>query len=164
MNDGFCDESGNVVDTDAWDTRIVERDLAAWASFTTVLEHGAALLLHVSHVSATDRPDPRLAHSTRELTATYTSAHRRLRELIASSEDLSHPLVEEVAAEIWHEMDVWATHAPVLLDACRRTEHGRTAGARPRGGVRSRTVTETPASPAALPPSQAANSPRPNRR
>ncbi|MFC9332132.1 hypothetical protein ACFTWP_41810, partial [Kitasatospora sp. NPDC057015] len=73
MNDSFCDEDGNVVDTDGWDKHVVARDLAAWEHFTAVIEHGAAFLLHVSNALRAHPPDAGLLHRQRELATAYTS-------------------------------------------------------------------------------------------
>ncbi|MEV7122897.1 DUF6884 domain-containing protein [Kitasatospora griseola] len=125
VNDSYVDDNGTVVDTRGYETGIVERDLAAWKHFSTVLEHGAPFLLLT-------KDTPRVKHAHTTLVETLSTAYSTLHKMIDSPQTGDHPLREEAAAEIWHEMSSWAEHAPTVIDAHRSAEADHTAVAPPR--------------------------------
>ncbi|MGW2543755.1 DUF6884 domain-containing protein [Kitasatospora sp. NPDC001574] len=136
VNDSFCDEDGHVVDTAGWETRVVERDLAAWGHFTDVLGHGGAFLFHMSRLLRARPADADLTHLHRELVAAFASAHETVEEMVGSARDLNRPTREELAAETWHEMVVWAEKAPAMVDAYRSAEAVTRSLHRPPTGER----------------------------
>ncbi|MFJ9446724.1 hypothetical protein ACIRRH_33420 [Kitasatospora sp. NPDC101235] len=132
------------MDTDGWDTGIVARDLAAWQHYMALLPCAAGFLLRVGAVATADPPDPRLLHSRRALSSAYYSSWQRITDTIAMAHELGHPLVEEIAAEIWHEMNEWADHAPVLVDAYRRLHPDPDQALGPRSAATARTASALP--------------------
>ncbi|QKW20601.1 hypothetical protein HUT16_17360 [Kitasatospora sp. NA04385] len=138
VSDSFCDRDGQVVDTGGWESGIVTRDLAAWRHFRAVLEHGVPFLLLTKDVARPTTPD--VTHAHRTLVATLSSAHRTLHAMIDSPHEEDHPLRENVAAEIWHEIVSWAEHAPLVLDARRRAEAAPPKAALPRPTRAERTA------------------------
>ncbi|MFF2957015.1 hypothetical protein ACFVVU_37455 [Kitasatospora sp. NPDC057965] len=159
VNDSFCDESGNVVDTDGWSTRVVERDLAAWDHFTQILRYGAAFLFATRLPLNTDPQNTRLRHRRQELSRAYTSAHGTIRDITNTSDPLHPRRREEMAVEVWHEMTVWAEHAPAVIEAHRRASAAR---AHAKDTVKARGTAPLP--PAAAPQRPALPPTRPSRR
>ncbi|MGW3228650.1 hypothetical protein [Kitasatospora sp. NPDC001095] len=145
INDGFCDADGNIVDTEGWDHGIVARDLAAWQHYKAILPYAAGFLLRVGMAIEADPADPKVVHSRRALSTAYHSSFRRIDDLIALAHDLDHPLAEEIAADIWHEMNEWADHAPVLVDTYRRQHPGPDQTFRPQDAATARTTSGLPA-------------------
>ncbi|MGW3183248.1 hypothetical protein ACWDD9_28630 [Kitasatospora sp. NPDC001119] len=142
------------MDTDGWDTGIIARDLAAWQHYMELLPCAAGFLLRVGAVATADPPDPRLLHSRRALSTAYHSSWQRINRMITMAHELDHPLTEEIAAEIWHEMNEWADHAPVLVDAYHRLHPEPDHALEPRSAATARTTTALPAptqTPAARP-------------
>ncbi|MGW2544717.1 hypothetical protein ACWC5I_28525, partial [Kitasatospora sp. NPDC001574] len=128
VNDSFCDDSGNVVDTTGWDDRIVERDLAAYRHFTQILAHGAAFLFHLRPAIGAHPEADLLTHGRSELFSAYASAHTTIRD----NSRLPHALSgQAIAAEVWHEMTVWAAHTPTMIDTYRRAASLRAHAAHP---------------------------------
>ncbi|MFD0561838.1 hypothetical protein ACFQ2M_07170 [Kitasatospora saccharophila] len=125
VNDSYCDEDGQVVDTDGWESGIVARDLTAWHHFQAVLEHGIPFLLLTKDLLRQNTPHVNHAHRT--LVQTFSSAYRTLQRMIDSPHEGDHPLREYVAAEIWHETASWAELVPVVLEA-----HPRAAANAPK--------------------------------
>ncbi|GLW58206.1 DUF6884 domain-containing protein [Kitasatospora phosalacinea] len=118
VNDSYCGEDGQITDTDGWESGIVARDLTAWHHFQAVLEHGIPFLILTKDLL---RPNiPHVTHAHRALVQNLSSAYRTLHRMIDSPHEGDHPLREDVVAEIWHEMAIWAEHAPVVLEAHRR--------------------------------------------
>ncbi|MEV0188425.1 hypothetical protein AB0I39_07820 [Kitasatospora purpeofusca] len=154
VNDGFCDESGNIVDHDGWNKRIVERDLTAYKHFTRILPYSAAFVFHMRLPVDTNPDDARLKSSRTELARANVSARRTLREI---HNDIHPRPLQHAAAEVWHEMTLWAENAPALIDA-----HRRTSSARARAGHTTSRRATTPL-PAARPPADPPGSAAPHR-
>ncbi|MFB7672671.1 hypothetical protein ACFC26_14800 [Kitasatospora purpeofusca] len=144
VNDSFSDENGTVVDTDGWNTRIVKRDLAAWQNFTAVLRYGGAFLFHTRRFARPDAKDAGLAHDWRELARSFLSAYESVSDTTEFAEGLGRPRLEELAAEVWHEMVIWADHAPALLAACGHPGTARAASTGPLSAAKASTTTKLP--------------------
>ncbi|MCG6496946.1 hypothetical protein [Kitasatospora sp. A2-31] len=143
VNDSFCDDSGAIVDSEGWGTRIVERDLAAYQHFTQILAYGAAFLFHIRPATEAPAQADLLKHGRRELFGAYASAHATIRDNSHLHRSLSR---EETAAEVWHEMTVWASHAPTMIRAYRQAASARALAAHP-------TATRATAGPPPVAPS-----------
>ncbi|MFJ1707617.1 hypothetical protein [Kitasatospora sp. NPDC088346] len=158
VNDSFCDDSGAIVDTEGWGARIVERDLAAYQHFTQILTYGAAFLFHIRPATEAPAQADLLKHGRSELFGAYVSAHATIRDNSHLQRSLSR---EETAAEVWHEMTVWASHTPTMIRAYRRAASVRALATHPT--ARRATAGPPTAAPSPRPASSTPTTP-PSRR
>ncbi|MET8623698.1 hypothetical protein ABZW30_08070 [Kitasatospora sp. NPDC004669] len=157
---------------EGWDHHVVARDMAAWSHFQHVLRHGPDYLADARRAARRLNPDADTRRSWTYHLRALASALDSARHQAATWPTPAQPgpeadrSREDLAAETWHEMNVWAEHGPVAVDILRRATNlspartGRRSAATNHSHTPTGPVPPLTAAPTASAPGNAAESSR----